>query len=181
MAGNEDHLEAVESLAGALESTGFEPVLIGGMALVILGSRRVTEDFDFVVSTQGRDMKELMGVMYRHGLELVTRFNGVGDVVRTVDDPRVAAAKARAESPKSLFFAHDGTGLRIDLLLDFPFPAHALHERARKVTLKSRPVHVAAPEDLLKLKEVASSDRKLSADAQDLDFLRNLLGKDRPS
>jgi hypothetical protein len=34
-----DHLSAVESLADDLDRAGFEPVLAGGMALVILGSQ----------------------------------------------------------------------------------------------------------------------------------------------
>ena len=32
-----------------LDDLGLEPVLVGGMALVVLGSRRVTRDYDLVV------------------------------------------------------------------------------------------------------------------------------------
>lgn len=44
------HLETVGRVAEALASLGLEPVLVGGMALVVLGSRRVARDFDFVVA-----------------------------------------------------------------------------------------------------------------------------------
>jgi hypothetical protein len=44
------HLEEVGVVVGVLTDLGFEPVLVGGMALVILGSRRVTRDFDFVLT-----------------------------------------------------------------------------------------------------------------------------------
>lgn len=40
------HLESVGSVVGALTDLGLSPVLVGGMALVVLGSRRVTRDFD---------------------------------------------------------------------------------------------------------------------------------------
>jgi hypothetical protein len=35
------HLESVGSVIDALLDLGLEPVLVGGMALVVLGSRRV--------------------------------------------------------------------------------------------------------------------------------------------
>ena len=44
-----DHLQAVGDIVQDLRALGLEPVLVGGMALVVLGSRRVTRDFDFVI------------------------------------------------------------------------------------------------------------------------------------
>ena len=44
MAKKSDHLEKVVALAADLEERGFEPILVGGIALVILGSQRVTKD-----------------------------------------------------------------------------------------------------------------------------------------
>lgn len=41
------HLDAVGNVVEALAGLGLPPVLVGGMALVVLGSRRVTRDFDF--------------------------------------------------------------------------------------------------------------------------------------
>ena len=45
-----DHLERIIALCEALEKKGLQPVLVGGIALVVLGSQRVTKDFDFLVS-----------------------------------------------------------------------------------------------------------------------------------
>ena len=41
------HLDAVGSVVEALDELALEPVLVGGMALVVLGSRRVTRSCDF--------------------------------------------------------------------------------------------------------------------------------------
>jgi len=41
-----DHLQTVGEIVQGLRALGLEPVLVGGMALVVLGSRRVTRDFD---------------------------------------------------------------------------------------------------------------------------------------
>ena len=175
MAARDGHLEAVEALAEALEAGGFEPVLVGGMALVVLGSRRVTRDFDFLVTSGGAPLGGIVRLMYRHRLELVTKLNKAGDVIRTVDQANVASAKVEAAPSQSLFFYDGRTGLKVDLLIDHPLPAHAVARRATRVRLTSHRIPVAAPEDLLKLKEIASAERTSAGDAQDLQFLRDLL------
>ena len=65
-----DHLQTVAKVVQGLRGLGFEPVLVGGMALVVLGSRRVTRDFDFVVAQPGDRLALVVGVFYDRGLEL---------------------------------------------------------------------------------------------------------------
>jgi hypothetical protein len=175
VAASDGYLRTVEVLAGALEARGFEPVLVGGMALVLLGSQRVTRDFDFLVSTQGPPTEELVRLLYRHRLELVTKFTAAGEVQRTVDNVRIAVAKLKTEKPRSLFFCNPRTGLRVDLLLDFPLPAHGVAQRADQVKVGSGGIRVASPDDLMQLKELAYADRRSASDAQDLEFLRRMV------
>lgn len=174
MARDADPLREIFPLLGALEEKGLEPVLVGGMALVVLGSQRVTKDFDFLVSSTDLS-PELVELVYREGYELVTKFNKAGEVERTVDNPKVAAARLKLDKPRSVFFYDWKAGLRVDLLLDFPLPARGIADRAAKLGKKPRTLRVAAPEDLLRLKEIAYADRKSAGDAQDLEFLRKLL------
>src|SRR5262245_42121790 len=177
MAGDADPLRQIHPLVDALEEMGLHPVLVGGMALVVLGSQRVTKDFDFLVSS--RDVPpDLVEVMYRQGYELVTKFNVAGEVVRTVDNVKVAAARLKLDKPRSVFFYDWKTGLRVDLLLDFPLPAKDISGRAAKLGKGRGVLRVASPEDLLRLKEIAYADRKSAADAHDLEFLRRILKSD---
>jgi hypothetical protein len=174
MARDADPLKEIFPLIGALEEEGLLPVLVGGMALVVLGSQRVTKDFDLLVSSADLS-QELLAVIYQQGYQLVTKLNKAGEVDRTIDNPAVAAARLKMDKPKSVFFYDWKTGLRVDLLLDFPLPTRDIADRAAKIGKKPRTLRVAAPEDLLRLKELAYADRKSAADAQDLEFLRNLL------
>jgi hypothetical protein len=175
MTGKNDLLLKAVSLSEALEKRGFLPVLIGGIALVILGSQRVTKDFDFLISRQELSVDDLVEVFYKYDLKLVTKFNKQGEVLRTVDKPRVAAIKLKSDLPDSLFFFDWKTRLKVDLLLDFPVPAREVDSRAIRIKIKSHSLRVAAPEDLLHLKELAYADRRSAADAQDIEFLRTLL------
>src|SRR5262245_30679248 len=95
------HLEDVHDVIAALSDCGFTPILVGGMALVALGSQRVTRDFDFVVASPGSRLQILIDAFYDRGWELVSRLNDAGQVVATIDNPRVAAIRIRIDEPAS--------------------------------------------------------------------------------
>ena len=151
MAEGATHLEDVVSVVEALRELGLEPVLVGGMALVVLGSRRVTRDFDFVVARPGDALGRLLDVFYGRGFELASRVDTEGDVTATIDNRRVAAARLRLDAPASAYFLNLETRLRVDLLFDFPLPAATLARRADTVKVRSRVWRVASVTDLLRL------------------------------
>lgn len=165
------HLEDVGAVVAALHALGLEPVLVGGMALVTLGSRRVTRDFDFVVSHPGDLLPRVVGALYDHGLELASRVDAHGDVTATIDNPRVAALRLRLDGPSSAYFFNPATGLRIDLLFDFPIAATELGERATQTKVQAATWRIASVADLLRLKRIALSARSAPGDAEDAAFL----------
>ena len=174
-----DHLESVGSVVEALTDLGLEPVLVGGMALVVLGSRRVTRDFDFVVARPDATLGRLLDVFYDLGLELASRVDAAGDVTATIDNRRVAAARLRLDAPASAYFLNPETGLRIDLLFDFPLPAASLAEHATRVKARSAVLRVASEADLLRLKKIARAQRSSPGDAEDIAFLEARRAKRR--
>jgi hypothetical protein len=169
-----DHLAVVGEIAGRLRDLGLEPVLVGGMALVILGSRRVTRDFDFVVAHPATNLAALIDVFYDRGLELGSRVNADGEVVATIGSRKVAAARLRIDAPDSAYFLNWTTELRIDLLFDFPIPAATLAAEATQRKLRGQSLAIASTADLLKLKEIAQASRSVAGDGEDIAFLRAL-------
>lgn len=167
-----DYLQEVGEIVKALDNLGLEPVLVGGMALVVLGSRRVTRDFDFVIAKPGDRLKEMLEIFYGRGFELASRLNDEGDITSTIDNRNVASIRIRLDAPSSAFFLNPNTGLRIDLLFDFPVPAARLTESARKTRVRSHLISVASRKDLLHLKKLAHSSRSSPGDAQDIVFLK---------
>jgi hypothetical protein len=164
-------LDAVGNLVEAMMELGLQPVLVGGMALVVLGSRRVTRDFDLVVSRPGERLGALLDLLYERGLELASRVDAAGDVSATIDNRRVAAARLRLDAPASASFVNPATGLRVDLLFDFPLPAAELARRATARKVRSVTWRVASAADLLRLKKIARADRASAGDAEDIAFL----------
>jgi hypothetical protein len=169
-----DLLDEAGAIGEALRVLGLKPVLVGGMALVILGSRRVTRDFDFVVGRPGDRLEKVVDLFYDRGLELASRLNDRGDVAATIDGRRVASIRLRLDAPSSAHFLNRGTGLRIDLLFDFPIPAATLVAGATRMKIRSRTFHVASEQDLLRLKKIARARRSSPGDAEDVAFLEAL-------
>ncbi|MCC7043164.1 MAG: hypothetical protein IT183_04840 [Acidobacteria bacterium] len=179
MAAATTHLDEVGRVVEALADLGLQPVLVGGMALVTLGSRRVTRDFDFVVARPGDAVASLLKVFYGRGFELASRLDASGDIVATIDNARVAATRLRIDAPVSAFFVNPRTRLRIDLWFDFPEPAAGLATRATRIRLRSREFHVASETDLLRLKTLARAERAAPGDAEDIAFLEARLKRQR--
>jgi hypothetical protein len=171
---SQDHLVKIGTITKALESIGFQPILIGGMALVILGSRRVTRDFDFVIADPMSRLKDVVDIFYDEGMELAARLDERGDVTATIDNRKVAEIRLRLDAPSSAYFLHAQTGLRIDLLFDFPISAAELSQEAEKIKIRSHTLRVASESHLMRLKEIAKSSRSKSGDAEDILFLQSL-------
>ena len=76
-------------------------------------------------------------MFYASGFELASRLNENGDVRATIDNQRVAAIRIRIDQPDTVFFVKPKTGLRIDLLFDFPIPAATLAENATPREIRS--------------------------------------------
>lgn len=169
---NEGLPAAVARVIEGLDRRGLQPVLVGGMALVLLGSQRVTQDFDLVITHPRAQIDDIVDLLYQHGFELVSKLNPAGEVIATIDNRKVAGIRLRLDEPASAFFINARTFMRIDLLFDFPVAASTLRTNAIKTKIRSRTLHVASAADLLRLKEIAAAKRSFAGDAQDIEFLK---------
>lgn len=165
-------LKEVTQVADGLKGIGLEPILVGGMALVLLGSRRVTRDYDLVIPHPGNRLNALVDLFYDRGFELASKVNDVGDIIATIDNPRVAGVRLKLDAPASVYFWHPTKRIRIDLLFDFPVAAAELAVNAVKTKIRGRVLNVASAADLLRLKEIAANRRAAAGDAQDIEFLK---------
>lgn len=180
MADPADHVAQVAEIVEGLRALGLEPVLVGGMALVVLGSRRVTRDFDFVIPHPGDRLHDVLAVFYDRGFELVSGLADDGEVVETIRNRRVASIRLRIDAPATAYFFNVKTGLRVDLLFDFPIPAATLLERATATTIRSHTFHIASEHDLLELKKLAHARRAAAGDVEDIAFLEARQKRSRP-
>lgn len=171
----EQYLGTIATIVAGLRTLGLTPVLVGGMALVVLGSRRVTRDFDFLVAQPADRLAEMVALFYDNGFELASRVNAAGEVVATISNRKVAAVRLRIDAPASAYFYDAATGLRVDLLFDYPVAAADVARRAVSTKIRSHVIDIASEADLLRLKLIAQAARSAPGDAEDIAFLQTRL------
>lgn len=171
-----------KQLLKLLTTEGLEFVVVGGTAMRLYNSPRVTHDIDIAVRTL--DIDRLLELMYRAGYSLIT---GVSDTSLTICPslPQADAWISRTK-PGSISLVqcdHQGDtavpmervdiASQVDFLFELCIPVIQLRRNARTIQLQDISFPVASIEDLIRLKQ-ARSDRS-PADDDDIRFLRSLL------
>ncbi len=167
-----------------LHDRGIPAVIIGGVALRVHGSPRVTHDLDVAVRLE--DVVAVIDLMYAGGYCCARETTA--EAVRMLLTP--SAAKEWVETSKSgsmtfihfdappaaeVPFARIDINTEIDFLFALSIPVLRLRENAKKIMFESLPVFVAAPADLLALKKKRAD--KSPADEADIAFLKRLIAR----
>lgn len=168
-----------------LRDLGVPAVIIGGVALRIHGSPRVTHDLDLAVRME--DVEAVIDLMYAGGYYCARE--AATDALRMLLTPSAAKEWVDVSGSGSMTFVHFDAPLaaaevpfaRIDINteIDFIFalsiPVLRLRENAKTVMFETLPVFVASPADLFVLKR-KRPDRS-PADEADIAFLKRLIAQ----
>ncbi|MGH2856608.1 MAG: DUF6036 family nucleotidyltransferase [Solirubrobacteraceae bacterium] len=146
-----------------LVTHGVDFVVIGGVAMVLQGYERNTNDLDIVYATDAANLEALGRAM----VELGARLRGVADDVPFVPD-------ARRLAQMSILTLDSDEG-RIDLLVAPPgSPAYArLRERAQRITASGIAILVASLDDLESMKRAAGRPKDL-IDLEAIEVIRRV-------
>jgi hypothetical protein len=85
----------------------------------------------------------------------------MGEVISTIANRKVATIRLRVDAPASAYFFNAATGLRVDLLFDFPIAAAELAKHATRTKIRTHVFDIASEQDLLRLKRIAN-DRPIA-------------------
>ena len=94
-------------------------------------------------------------------------------MVSTIAKRKLADIRLRLDAPASAYFSNAKTGLRVDLLFDFPIAAATLAKHATRTKIRSQVFDIASEQDLLRLKRIAKAARSAPGDAEDIAFLES--------
>ena len=153
----------------ALLDAGVDFVVIGGVAMTLLGSDRMTLDLDICFARDRENLKRLAAALE----SLDVRLRGVQEEVEFVPD----AALLDRIQVLTMVTRHGG----FDILAK---PAGApryetLKKRADSIDLNGRPVRVASVEHMIAMKEAAGRPRDLTS-IDELKAIRRLRRGDPP-
>lgn len=152
----------VEMLERLLDH-GVDFVVIGGVAVLLHGSARLTTDLDITYATDATNLELL-------GEALV----GLGARMRDVEDEVPFVPDGRTLRQTSILCLQTGEGI-LDVLAEPagcpPYPV--LRARAERHRLGARAVLVASLEDLIAMKQAAGRTKDLVA-IEELETIRRL-------
>ncbi len=128
-------LRAVQNVLAHFHNRG---MVIGGIAVSLLGKERSTADIDAVMLLTLDELPELLAVAQREGLS-----------------PRIADVETFARRSRVVLLKHEASGINVDLSLGaLPFEDQAV-KRSKVWTEGDLHIPLPTPEDLIILKAVA--------------------------
>ena len=158
-------------------------VLIGGLAMRIYNSPRVTHAMDLAIRTL--DIDKIVTFMYESGFYLATYADDESVTVclhsveasEWVESSRTGSMSffcfdRKCDTIKVPISSIDITS-EIDFMFDVSIPFAKLYKNSRIIELDTVRIHVAAAEDLLYLK--GKRPDKSASDYADIEFLKDLL------
>jgi len=131
-------------IARELTSAGLPYMIIGGQAVLLYGSPRLTRDIDVTLGVSIDEMKRVLETTAGMGLEIIPK-----DVEAFIEKTFVLPARDSA------------TGIRIDLIFSFTSYEKEAIERARAILFDETPVMFASMEDVIIHKVFAGRPRDL--------------------
>lgn len=146
---------ALAALRVALDATRAPWMIIGGIAIIAHGVRRMTTDIDACVRGDAIGVEALLAALSRHGIE-----------------PRIPDAAAFARSNLVLLLRHRETGVDLDVSLAWTSFEHEALEARTETRFGSTRAPMATVEDLIVFKAVAGRAR----DRDDVAALLDLHG-----
>lgn len=160
---------AVVALGRALSAPGLRYMIIGGVAVIAHGVRRLTDDVDGTLWAPGVHVPEVLEILSAQQIRA-----------------RIPDALEFAEESQVLLLKHEPSNIDIDLSLAWlPFEDEAL-DGALKTKLGRGFVRVARPEDLIIYKAIAGRERdrsdierllELHEDEMDLERVKKTVGE----
>jgi predicted nucleotidyltransferase len=156
----------VEQILRRLTAAGVDFVVIGGIALVLSGSARLTRDLDIVFAADPANLEALGGVLV--GLE--AKLREIDEDVPFVPDARTLA------SVELLTLSTAAGWLDVHRTVDGAPPYRTLRRNAVRVNLGDFAVLVASPHDLIAMKQAAGRPQDI-ADIAELEAILRLGGR----
>lgn len=136
--------QALKALSRALAATDAPWMIIGGVAVIAHGVRRLTTDIDATVRGDATSPERLLA-----------------ELAKTDIRPRIDDALAFAKANLVLLVRHEPTGVDLDVSLAWSAFEHAALEARRTARFGRVDVPMATPTDLVVLKTLAGRPKDL--------------------
>jgi len=140
-------------------------VLVGGIALNLLGSMRATADLDLLVEMSDENLKKIVKIMKKRGYRVRQPVDPMG-----IADAKTRRSWIREKHMKAFNFYKDDQLKEVDLIIDSPVRFEQAIQKSQRIRVGDLSLPVVSIEHLIKMKEKAGRP----IDRLDLSELRRL-------
>jgi hypothetical protein len=157
----------------ALNAANARYVVVGGLAVVLHGHIRATQDIDLVVSLEPEETRRALSAVERIGYHprLPVKLSDFAD-------PEQRERWAREKNMVVFPLFNETTRLTIDLFVQYPIDFAELWDASEVMQLRRSTIRVASLDHLLRMKRETGRPRDLQ-DVEELERLRDARGGDR--
>ena len=145
---------------------GIRYLVVGGLAMNLLGVPRVTYDIDILLDLEDDNIRALMGLMKEWGFKPKVPVNAMDFADREKRDEWIATKNMKAFNLVNAKWALS----EIDIIIDAPITYSEARKRARKITVQGVPIPVISIDDLIKMKQIAGRE----LDKADIQYLKKV-------
>lgn len=147
---------------------GVRYLVVGGLAMNLLGVPRVTYDIDILIDLEDDNIEALMKLMKEWGFKPKVPVNVMDFADRSKRDEWIATKNMKAFNLVNAKWALS----EIDIIIDAPIAYPEARKRAKKITVQGVPIPVISIDDLIKMKQAAGREMD-KADVQYLKKVKN--------
>ncbi|MGC4030211.1 MAG: nucleotidyl transferase AbiEii/AbiGii toxin family protein [Tepidisphaeraceae bacterium] len=141
----------------ALNAAGVDYVVVGGVAVNLLGHVRATVDLDLIVAFEPDNIERLKKALTEAGYMARMPVDPAG-----LADDRTRAEWQSRNMVVYAFVRTAGPPHLVDVFIQHPIPYPDLKTRSQLSTLGTEPIRICALEDLFTLKRIASRPQDLN-------------------
>lgn len=154
-----------EEILREFQKNKVDYIIVGGIALNLLGGMRNTADLDIVVELSDTNLKKIVTILKKQGYRAKIPVDPMG-----IADEKTRRDWIQKKHMKALnFYKVDGFG-EVDIVIQTPLSFKQMKKNRISVKIRNLSLPVASIDDLIKMKKAAA--RPL--DQADLIELRNL-------
>lgn len=145
---------------------GIRYLVVGGLAMNLLGVPRVTYDIDVLIDLENDNIRALMSLMKEWGFKPKAPVNVMDFADRSKREEWIATKHMKAFNLVNAKWALS----EIDIIIDAPVGYSEARKRARKITVQGISIPVISIDDLITMKKAAGRE----LDKADIQYLRKV-------
>ena len=132
-------------------------VIVGGIAVILHGSPRLTADLDIIIDLDPLNARQAIEVLQRAGFMAEIPVD-----IREFADKEIRRGWISEKNMKALsLHDHEMPPTVIDILADSPIAFEDLYQRAKRISLDELTLRIASIPDLIELKRLSGRPEDL--------------------